>query len=216
MRIRLADPGDIGSPFGPRMDVRARSLRRQDGGGGGGENDDTGEKEGEDDKDDDSGDDDDKDEDDKDDKKDSDDTEVKKAIRRRDRAIREKRALQEELQKLRDKDKDKDTPDPAEVANQRIIRAEVRTQLASAGVTDREDQKAILDILNLSGISVDDRGDPDVDEIEDRIGELRRIFGGSAKTAKRTPRVDTRDRGADKDQKTDPDSSRYQRILGRR
>lgn len=177
-------------------------------GGDGTDDDDSGEDEKNEDEDD-------TEDDDKEDEKDSkDESELKKAIRRRDRALREKRALERELQEFRDKDKKKDDPDPVKVANTRLIRAEVRTQLASAGITEREDQKVILEILDLEGVSVGDDGDVDVDEIEDRIAELRRIFGGRA--TKRTPRVDTRDRGKDKDTNTDPDAARYRQILGRR
>lgn len=209
MRIRLADPGDIRSPFGQRRDTRARSLRDTGGEGGGG----TGEKESEEtDEDEKEEKEEDEDEDEKDGK---DDTELKKAIRRRDRVLREKRALERELKELRDKDTKKDEPDPVKLANTRLVRSEVRAQLASAGVTERDDQKEILEILNLDGVSVGDDGDVDVDEIEDRIAILRRVFGGSSKPTKRSPRVDTRDRSSDKDKNTDPDKDRYKRILGR-
>lgn len=220
MRVRLADVGDPLSTFARSRDPRSRSLRFPEGGEGGGgtgskdskeENDDA-----EDEDDEDEGEAGDEEEEKEGDGKGKPD-ELKKAIARRDRALREKRKLQDELAAERAKNEkaEKNEPDPVEKANTRLVRQATRTALAAAGVTDREDQKLVIDALNLSGISVDDDG-VDEDDIEDRISELRRIFGGTGKAStKRTPRVDTRDKGGSNGNTTDPDAARYKRILGR-
>jgi hypothetical protein len=136
-----------------------------------------------------------------------------KAIKARDRAKAQLRELRAEIEKANRKD---DAPDPVAEANSRVVRAEARSVLASAGVTDRDDQATILEVINLSDIDVDKRGDVDTEAIESRITELRRILGGSAPPRTRVPRTDTRDRGT-KETTTDPDTQRYRDILrGRR
>lgn len=133
-----------------------------------------------------------------------------KAIKRRDRAIAETRRLKAELDKVNKKDTE---PDPVAQANDRLVRSEVRTQLAALGVTEKADVKAVLEVLRLDGIEVDKNGDVDEDEIEDRLGELRRIFG--SKATRQVPKVSTRDKGGNGTKKTDSDADRYARILRR-
>lgn len=133
-----------------------------------------------------------------------------KAIKRRDRAIAEARRLKAELDKATKKD---EAPDPVAQANDRLVRSEVRTQLAALGVTEKADVKAVLEVIRLDGIEVDANGEVDEDEVEDRLGELRRIFGG--KSTRQVPKVSTRDKGGNGTKKTDPDAERYARILRR-
>jgi hypothetical protein len=141
--------------------------------------------------------------------------ELDKAIKRRDRALADRRAAREELAKAT-KSKD-DQPDPVAEANSRLVRAEAKSVLAAAGVTDKDDQAAVLDVLHLADIEVDSRGDVDTDAIEDRVARLREIFGGAASNGRRPrPRVDTRDKGRSGSSSSDPDSERYKRILNRR
>lgn len=137
-------------------------------------------------------------------------SDLAKAIKRRDRAIAEARRLKAELDKVNKKD---DAPDPIAQANDRLVRSEVRTQLAAIGVTDKADVKAVLEAIRLDGIAVDANGDVDEDEVEDRLSELRRIFG--SKVTRQVPKVSTRDKGGDGVKKTDSDSDRYARILRR-
>lgn len=138
----------------------------------------------------------------------------KKRAAARDRKLREAQA---ELAKLRAKEEGNE-PDPVAQANARLVAASARTQLAAAGVTDREDQRAVIGLLRLDDIEVDADGDVDEEAIEERIERLRTILGTKTeKRERRTPRVDTRDKGAGtKDTTTDADSQRYRRILGAR
>ncbi|HET9234919.1 MAG TPA: hypothetical protein VFP10_12330 [Candidatus Eisenbacteria bacterium] len=142
--------------------------------------------------------------------------ELTKAARRRDRALQRARDAEARLAKLENKD-GKDEPDPVAEANGRLVRAEAKSVLAAAGVTDREDQAEVLGFLNLSDIEVDSRGDVDTDTLEERVQRLREIFAGTAASnGRRRPRVDTRDKGRAGGSASDPDAARYKRILGRR
>jgi hypothetical protein len=150
--------------------------------------------------------------------------EIRRAVekyQRRDAALRKAQAEIKALKAAQQKDGDPKDPadDPVAKANAKLVRAETRTALAAAGVTDREDQKAVLDALNLTGIEVDDDG-PDADAVEDLVATLRRVFGKASgepgKPRPRTPRIDTRDRGGSRSTPADPDADRYARILRRR
>jgi hypothetical protein len=143
--------------------------------------------------------------------------ELTKAIRRRDRAIARAREAESRLRDKDSKDGKENEPDPVAEANARLVRAEAKGILAAAGVTDREDQAAVLDVLHLADIEVDSRGDVDTDAIEERVQRLREILGGAAKNGRPPrPRVDTRDRGRSGDSSADPDAARYKKFLGRR
>ncbi len=220
MRVRLADVGEIPDLFAiGRGPARSRSMRRAAGGegGGGGTDDDTGTEDTDDkdtdddadDKDDDAEEDDDSDDAEKDKKE----TEFEKLKRRAARRDRELRRVQAELAQLRDKDKD-DKPDPVAEANGRIVRTAAHGILRGLGVTDKDERAAVLDILRLDDIDVDDDG-ADEDAIEDRIDELRRILGAGGPTSKRVPKTKTRDRGGNDDTPADPDRARYRRILSK-
>jgi hypothetical protein len=228
MRVRLADVGDIPDLFAiGRGPARSRSMRRAAGGegGGGGTDDDTGTDDADDkdddadDKDDDADDKDDDDEDDDKDKKDKEKkpkTELDRAIARRDRALARARKAEAALAAAtKPKDDGDDKPDPVAEANGRIVRTAAHGILRGLGVTDKDERAAVLDILRLDDIDVDDDG-ADEDAIEDRIDELRRILGaGSGTATKRVPKTKTRDRGGNDDTPADPDAARYRRILRR-
>lgn len=141
------------------------------------------------------------------------DPEVQKAIRRRDAALAAKRKSDEELAALKAK-YEPDKADPVKAANRRLVTAEARTVLTAAGITEREDQKEVLAYLDLDTVSVTDDGDVDADAIQDRVDALRRIFGGKAPAGKRTPRVDTRDKGGENGKPTDAASKRRREMLG--
>lgn len=140
--------------------------------------------------------------------------ELDKAVARRDKALQTARDLKAQLAELQNKDTDKDKPDPVALANQRIVRAEARTMLATvAGVTDKKDQATVLEMLSLDGIEVDDTGEVDTDALEERVTELRRIFGGPEPVKRKvSARVDTRDRAGSGTGSADPDAERYRRI----
>jgi hypothetical protein len=72
----------------------------------------------------------------------------------------------------------------------------------------------VLDVINLSGIEVDEDGEVDTDALESAVENLRRIFGGTAPEKKRAPKMTTRDRGGSVSQPVDPDASRYAQFLG--
>lgn len=137
--------------------------------------------------------------------------------RKHQRADAAARKAQAELAELRKKAEGGDEPDPVAQANAKLIRASARSVLAGAGVTDKDAQATVLQYLNLDGVDVDANGDPDEDEIQDRVDALREAFGAAqAAPARRTPRVVTKDRGGSQRQPADPDAARYARILGRR
>jgi hypothetical protein len=129
----------------------------------------------------------------------------------RDKKLREAQAKIKKLESPDSKDTD---PDPVSKANARIVRAEAKSVLAANGV-DKADLAVVLDVLNLSGVEVDDDGEVDTDALESAVDNLRRIFGGSAPEKKKVPKVVTRDRGGSSNTPADPDSSRYQQFLGR-
>jgi hypothetical protein len=128
---------------------------------------------------------------------------------RREQKLREAQAKIKELEA-----KDSDTPEVSaeDRANQKLVRASAKTVLAGAGITDRADQSAVLELINLSDIEVDDSGDPDEDEISDRIERLRKVFGGKVEKGRRTPARQTTDRGGNGGN-SDPDSARYRAFL---
>lgn len=138
------------------------------------------------------------------------------AIKRRDKALARARAAEKELAALRAaKDgKESEEPDPVEEAHAKLVRSSARTALTAAGVS-KDDQADVLDLLNLSGVTVDARGDVDEDAVEDAVEVLRRAFGGTSNGRRTRPRTDPRDRGS-AGGKSDPDSERYARIIGGR
>jgi hypothetical protein len=143
------------------------------------------------------------------------DPELAKAIKRRDAALAAKKRADDELAALKAK-YEPDKADPVKAANRRLVTAEARTVLTAAGITEREDQKEVLGFLDLDSVSVTDDGDVDADAIQDRVEALRRIFGGKAPAGKRTPRVDTRDKGGDNGKPLDAASKRRREMLGYR
>lgn len=213
MRVHLADVGGIPDPFASRIPMRGRSMRNGETGGGGG----TGtppepEQEKEEDEP--------EEEPEEEEKEESPDdlkarlTKAEKAATRRENALRKAQA---ELAALKEKQDGPEKEDPVAKANARLIAASARTVLAAAGITDKSDQKAVIAALNLSDIEVDDEDGPDEDEIEERLSELSRIFGGTktARPGSRTPRgVKAPERG--KGETVDADTARYRRIIGTR
>lgn len=135
---------------------------------------------------------------------------LKAKAQRREDALRRSQARIKELEA---KDGD-DKEDPEVVANRKLVRASAKAVLAGAGITDREAQKDVLELINLSDIEVDDAGDPDEDEITERIERLREALGAKAKPAKRTPAGrTTADRGGSRAAAVDPTSARMQAFL---
>lgn len=103
--------------------------------------------------------------------------------------------------------------DPVARANARLVRAEARAALAAIGVP-RDRMGDVLDVLNLSAISVDDSGEVDSDAVADLVDRLKSVFGGLSEARRALPRVDPRER-ARSVAPADPDSARYRRILTR-
>jgi hypothetical protein len=134
----------------------------------------------------------------------------RKRAERRETKLREAQA---ELAKLRAEKDGTGEPDRDAIANAKLVNAEARAQLAAAGVTEKDDQRTVIAVLNLSDVEVEENGEVDAEVIEERISELRRIFG-KGPAPRRTPRVDTRDRGGKPGEKVDADSARFRRILG--
>lgn len=143
------------------------------------------------------------------------DPELEKAIKRRDAALAGRKKAEEEAQALRDK-YEKDKTDPIKVANGRLVKAEARTVLTAAGITDKGDQATVIRYLDLDSVSVGNDGDVDTADLEGRVEELRAIFGKPVKDkpTKRTPPTDTRDRGGDKGKVPDAASARRRAMLG--
>lgn len=140
-------------------------------------------------------------------------TKAERTAQRRESALRRAQA---ELAKLREEKEKPEEEDKVAVANRRLIHASARTVLTAAGVADKEDQKLILKMIDLSDVAVDDEDGPDEDTIEERIADLRRIFGGTSKPERKG---NTRPRGvkpaSESSSAPDPDSARYRRFLGR-
>lgn len=219
MRVRLADVGDVPDMFEIGRGGRFRSMRNGATGSGGGSGESGGEGG--------SGEEEQETEDETDEEEEKQEEETPEALRerlskvertakRRDAALRKAQAELAELRAKGEK-KDDDEPDPVAKANSRLIAASARTVLAAAGITDKADQKAVISALNLSDIEVDEEDGPDEEEIEERLSELSRIFGGTTKPkpGSRTPRgVRAPDRG--KGDTVDADTARYRRIMGTR
>lgn len=212
MRVRLADP--FGDPLSiGKGDPRIRSLRKEGTGSGGGTGDGgtgdggdgSSEEENEESEEDES-------EEEEEEEKPEKNPELVKAIRARDRAKAEARALREKLAEKEGKDDNE--PSAEEKANAKIVRSSARALLAANGITEKDDQAEVLGMLNLSDIEVDSDGDPDEDEIEERIATLRRVFGGAPN--RRVPKSSAKDRGGNSKETTDPDAARYRRIIGAR
>lgn len=123
------------------------------------------------------------------------------------------RAAQAEIKALKGGADKPAEPSEADKLREGMKRTAARTALVSAGVTDKADQATLLDVLKLDAVELDDDGEPDTDELETRLAELRRILGAPA-PGKRTPRVDTRDKGGRNMEPTNPDQARWRRIMG--
>ena len=143
------------------------------------------------------------------------DPELQKAIKRRDSALARIKTVEAERDALREK-YEKDKTDPVKVANGRLVKAEARTVLTAAGITDKGDQATVMRFLDLESVSVGTDGDVDTADLEGRVEELRSIFGKGTKDkpTKRTPRTDTRDRGGDKGDAPNAASARRRAMLG--
>lgn len=142
------------------------------------------------------------------------DPELAKAIARRDKALADKRAALEKVRELEEKlNPGKD--DPVAQANRRLIAAEARTVLTGKGITEKADQRAVMDFLALDTVQVDSNGEVDTDAIEERVDSLARVFGklGTRSGSRGGPRVDTRDRGGDKGKPEDAATRRRREML---
>jgi hypothetical protein len=141
------------------------------------------------------------------------DPELQKAIQARDRAKRKMRELQQELDKL--KNKDTEEADPVAEANTKIVRTAAHGILRGLGVESKEDRIEVLNLLRLDDIDVDADG-ADEDAIEERIEKLREVLGAKPSSPGRNvPRSVKPNRGT-KETNSDPDKARYARILGTR
>jgi hypothetical protein len=136
-----------------------------------------------------------------------------KAIRRRDAALKRAQRAEEEAAALREK-YEKDKTDPVKVANQRLVKAEARVVLTAAGITDTGDQREVMSFLSLDDVTVDNDGNVDSDAIQERLDTLKRVFGKGQKDTKRTPRIDTRDKGGNGAKPDDPATARRKSMLG--
>lgn len=134
-----------------------------------------------------------------------------KAKRREDK-LREAQARIKELEGSKEGEGEED---PEARANAKLVRASAKAVLAGAGITDRAAQNAVLELINLADIEVDDAGDPDEDEITERIEKLRKALGApQGKPAKRTPAGRTAsDRGGSSEGSLTPDQKRYRAFL---
>lgn len=141
------------------------------------------------------------------------DPELAKAQKRRDAALARAQKAEEEAKTLREK-YEKSDEDPVVKANRRLVSAEGRVVLTAAGVA-KEDQAAVLRYLDLDSVHVGDDGAVDSDAIQERVEELSRIFGGQKKDTKRSPRLDTRDKGGEKAKPEDAATARRRAMLGR-
>ena len=132
---------------------------------------------------------------------------------RREAALRKAQKELAELKKPKEPDEEEDK---VAKANRRLLTASARTVLTAAGIADRDDQKLVLSLIDLSGIEIDEEDGPDEDAIEEKISDLRRIFGATSKPdapGSRKPRgVRTADRGGNGT--VDADTARYRRIIG--
>lgn len=133
--------------------------------------------------------------------------------KRREDALRK---AQDELKQLKAKAEGAPEEDPEVRANQKLVRASAKTVLASIGVTDRAAQSAVLELINLADIEVDGNGDPDEDEISDRVERLREALGAKQVRQRQTPARQTSDRGGSRSTPLDPDTKRYQEFLSGR
>lgn len=216
MKVRLADVGDP-LAIDPFTIGKHRGRYRKTGEtGGGGGTDDGGDDSADDDSDDSEDDSEDESKEEDEEEKPEGGDDLQKAIRRRDRALARARKAEAALAEATKKKED-EAEDPTAKANARLVRAEAKSQLAAIGITDKEDQRAILDVLRLDDIDVDDEGDVDDEAVEDRITELRRIFGSGSAPARRVPKsTSAKDKGGNNKDTSDPDAARYKRIMGAR
>lgn len=91
-------------------------------------------------------------------------------------AERRKAAMTEAEKLTAEKDEaEKRAAEAAEAANGRVVRAEARVALAAAGIKTERIDRAIR-LLDLSGVAVDDNGDPDVAAITGQIDALLKDF----------------------------------------
>jgi hypothetical protein len=129
-------------------------------------------------------------------------------------AVTRKKERDGYAKRLREATADKDDkPDPMVEVNARIVGERARTELAKIGVTDDDDQDTVLDVLNLAGVEVDERGRPDREAISDMVETLSRIFGKPAPNGRtRAPRVDTRDKGGTGASSRSRDEERWHKI----
>lgn len=142
------------------------------------------------------------------------DPEKAKLIKRRDSALARAQKAEDEARALREK-YEKSDEDPVVKANRRLVAAEGRVVLTAAGI-GKEDQATVLKYLDLDSVSVGDDGQVDSDTLQERVEELARIFGGKKDPGKRTPKVDTRDRGGEKAKPEDAATARRKAMLGGR
>lgn len=141
-------------------------------------------------------------------------SELTKAIARRDKAIEAARRMKVELDAVKAKESGEAEPSEADKLRTGLMRTASRTVLAGVGVTEKADQAKLLEWLRLDdAVELDDSGEADTDALEERVTELRRIFGGPSKPEPRRPRVDTRDRGGRDSSTSDPDSGRYRAFI---
>lgn len=141
------------------------------------------------------------------------DPEVKKAIARRDRALKDREAALEQLKALREK-YEPASEDPEKRANRKLVHAEARVVLTGAGIP-KDDQATVMQYLGLDDVEVGSDGEVDSDAITERVEALSRIFGRRQAAPGRSPRgIDSRDRGGERGKPVDPAKKRRMEMLG--
>lgn len=149
--------------------------------------------------------------------------ELRKVIEQRDKIKAELREIRDKIKARTDgapdtPDKPADQGEPAPDSDTDTLRTALRETAASAvlsgrGITDEKDQAAILSVLHLDTLPVDERGKVDTSTLADTLDTLAKVFGRTPDKRSDTSRVDSRRGSGDPGQARSRDSERYKRII---